>query len=206
MVSSKTEANLDLAITGTPPIASGERRLLAKYLHNGILQDLTAAALHLQAAARNSSTSQAKVIEGVLASLQAGQRGVRLLVNALECEPTGPSTVILSAELERALPEFFRGNRSSVSPADARVTTAQANVLIELLTELRAMAGDGPERSPPGIEVAVGSIVHCDVAATLTTDIDLSAFQRRIRELGGTSELRSDRNGVSGSMSFPRDC
>jgi hypothetical protein len=213
LVADETDTSAGLGIGKASLREREELLLLARFLHNGILQELTAAGLQLHAIARKVPEAEARTINDLLNSLRSNQRSLRQLVDALETELFESPTVLLRAELARAAAALSRDDAmewtSTVRPEGARITKAQAAYLMALLGEFATLLGHRRGALQFRVEIIVGSIVRCELAAdagaAIAEPADFAALQRRVGELGGMVEMTSDREGCSISASFPRD-
>lgn len=204
LVAHKTDTNLDLE-TAEASLPEREARLFARFLHNGILQDLAAAGLHLHAIARSVPETEAGAINDVLDVLRSGQRGVRQLVEALEVDGFDSPTVTLADALSRGDATKWV---SAVRPEGARVTGKQAGYLIELLNGFADLFGRQSGAGQFRVEIVVGPIVCCELVAGAGAAPEpsrIATLQQRVREFGGTVEMTSDNEGRSITVSFPRE-
>jgi signal transduction histidine kinase len=203
--------------------ASRERIKLARDLHDGILQSLTAAGLQLKSIASQAQGKVERDVENVRKLLQAEQQRIRGFVNG---RPLSGSQELfeLSAEMERELDAIRRqwgcDVALSIDPKGATVPRELANHLEFILAEASANAVQHGHASR--IDVAIESIsdrIRLRIADNghglvgtardyshdelLDLNIGPQSLRNRISALNGSLSLFSSPQGVELRIELP---
>ncbi len=205
--------------------AERERARLARDLHDGVLQGLTAAGLQLKTIASRSDQNLHQSIENVRKLLMGEQQRVRAFVDRRE--PSIPQqSSNLHIEMHRGIEEIERqwGCKVllSVTPSDATVSPELTRQLGLILAEAAANAVQhgnasrvhiGIELTTDGVMLRVadngqglkgktGSYNQTELAAL---GIGPRSIRKRITELRGTLHLSSSSQGVELCITLPCD-
>jgi signal transduction histidine kinase len=205
--------------------AASERVRLARDMHDGVLQMLSAASLKLRALADEQRGEQAARILEVRAILADQQRRVRAFVDeALLQRPTNPEDFVLKNEFGRRMADVGRdwGCETSVevTPPGAAVTRALGVQVSSILMEAAANAArhGGAKRVTARLELTSATLqvqITNDghPLSNLNGKFDESMLQAqgagprsiraRVAEAGGLFTLSSNENGVSFLIELP---
>ena len=204
-------------------IAARERARLTRDLHDGILQSLTAANLHLKLSSDNADESTRGRLAIVKELLTSEQRRIRQFVQ--ESYPAkSADQIILHDELTRLLREAGRHWDCAISltvePKEARIPATLCTHLSFLLAEAvaNAVRHGGATKIEVSIEVKEQQVAlkirddgrgFADHPLSVTkTGSALvqsapASINGRVRELGGLLDVFSSLNGVELDIRVP---
>jgi signal transduction histidine kinase len=201
-----------------------ERVRLARDLHDGILQSLTAAGLQLKLSADrvdDEARSRIDMAKGLLAS---EQRRIREYVQEMRPKPELPSDVTLSDDLASLLADTARSWNCelsfSVEPEDIKVSRKIATHLSLMLPEAIANAVRHGKASQLGVSVrkAGGSLTivvsdngtgfggaasNDNEGKSRTIQIKPASLLERVGELGGSLDVSSSSAGAELRIRLP---
>lgn len=198
---------------------SRERERLARDMHDGILQDLTAVGLHLETIARHTPEPHLSTIRSLSALVMEQQARIRSFVNLMNPKMRRSRSVSLGAVLQRSIETLERQWQvrftSSVEPADAKVTESQEVHLRSLLGEATANAVRHGGATQLQIKAAVGDAIKVVVgdngqqkqpsATGIPGNAAPASLQQRIADLGGEYDFAVDSDGGKLSFTLPRE-
>jgi signal transduction histidine kinase len=197
---------------------SRERERLARDMHDGILQDLTAVGLHLETIARHTPEPHLSTLRSLSALVMEQQARIRSFVNLMNPKMRRSRSVSLRTVLQRSIETLERQWQvrftTSVEPADAKVTESQEVHLRSLLGEATANAVRHGGATELQIKAAVDDAIKVVVSDNgqqkqpSATGIPGSAapasLQQRIADLGGQYDFAVDSDGGRLSFVLPR--
>jgi signal transduction histidine kinase len=197
---------------------SRERERLARDMHDGILQDLTAVGLHLETIARKTPEPHLSTIRSLSALVMEQQARIRSFVNLMNPRMRRSRSVSLSAALERSVDTLERQWQvqltSSVEPADAEVTESQEVHLRSLLGEATANAVRHGGATVVKIRASVGDAIEVVVADNgrqkpphppgISAGPAPASLQQRIADLGGKYDFTVGDDGGRLVLVLPR--
>ncbi|WP_309089108.1 ATP-binding protein [Phenylobacterium sp.] len=201
----------------------GERAKLARDLHDGLLQTLTASTLHLKLAASDASAETAARLGMVRAGLAEEQRQIRHFVEENRPRLT-PSEVRLSVELRPRLDQLARewgcGIAYEEEPADLVLGAGLCRHIRHLVTEAIANAARHGGASHVSVRVA-GEEGRLELtiadngrgfpdltgefgaASLLAQDAGPRSLLSRVAELGGELTLKTGGGGATVRIQLP---
>ena len=212
-----------LSIQLEEDVATRERIRLARDLHDGVLQSLTAAGLQLKSIASHSAHKVRLEIEGVRKLLLNEQKSIRAFVDERQSSLPSNYLILLDAlksEIGEIKRQWHCSIALSVAPQDAIVSTELIRQLEYLISEATANAvrhGKAShitimiEHTPSHVKIVItdngtgmmgktGAYSQTELAAL---GIGPQSISKRIAELGGTLVLSSSPKGVELCIEIP---
>jgi signal transduction histidine kinase len=203
--------------------AATERIRVARDLHDGILQSLTAAGLQLKAVASGLAAGSKSVIDDVRRLLLDEQQRIRLFVEERQ-KPIGPSKLALLSKMQELIDKNERHwgchIALSVTPEDSEIQSGLARQLDFMLAE--AIANSVRHGQASHIDVTVktssdrtllqikdnghglaGATGVYNLTELAARKIGPVSLRNRIAELGGSLTLSSSPQGVELHADLP---
>lgn len=209
------EQNL-LAMDVAEAAIAQERIRLAHNLHDSVLQDLTAASLMLKAATHQMEDgANSAALQEIGWLLTSQQRRIRQFIELSQDTAIG-STQALSAQLGALITTLERqwGCRiaTRITPADLHLKAATATEIFQLVCEATANAvrhgnarhidiGISETQNQLHIQITDDGTGIADNGDTV--QLQPRSIAKRIRDLKGTFDMNSTRQGVSLSLTLP---
>jgi signal transduction histidine kinase len=226
IVASRVGSELDqhaLRLELADTIAATERVRLARDLHDGILQSLVAASVHLKSVAVHSSDATRAVIEDVLQLLLDDQRRIRHFITGRQQSSEQP-TLVLATKMQQLIDQNKRrwgcDILLSVTPDDATMSLGVCDQLDFILAETIANAARhgqasridvtvskssdrvllGVKDNGRGLETASGTYDDAELDAR---NIGPVSVRTRVAELNGSLVLSTSPEGVDLRIDLP---
>lgn len=197
---------------------SRERERLARDMHDGILQDLTAVGLHLEAISRTTPEPQLSTIKGLASLVMEQQARIRSFIDLMNPRMRRSRPVPLSSALQSLMEMLERQWHvrltSTVDPVDAELTQSQEMHLRSLLGEATANAVRHGGATELRIDAKVGDSIEVRVvdnghpSASPVVGVPGGALpaslQQRVADLGGSYHFELGEEGSQMFFALPR--
>jgi signal transduction histidine kinase len=203
--------------------AERERARLIRDLHDGLLQNMTAAGLQIKLIADGANSKTRTRLDDVRQLLAGDQRRIREVMRKIRTPTERENDVALNTYLQNVLAEIARRwsckTSLSVDPPEARAPTALCVHLSLMLGEAIANAvrhGQAStvrisiQKSPQDIAVYICDDGHGFDGCTSPKDKNLAptsvgplSLRDRIHELGGLLDVKSSPGGVELRIELP---
>jgi signal transduction histidine kinase len=196
---------------------SRERQRLSRDMHDGILQDLTAVSLHLEAISRSVPEERRGAIGDLSNLIRAQQARIRSFVSEMNPGMRRAKLVELLPRLERTALSLSRqwniDVKSVVLPPDARIAETDEVHLHSLVGEATANSVRHGAATSVRLNVTVGDAITLEVVDNgrapkpVTGDLSVLpspiSLKERVADLGGTYSATLSEAGVSIRVSLP---
>lgn len=221
IIASRVAIELDrqsLQLQAEHAAAMRERIVLARDLHDGVLQSLTAVGLQLKATSEQLNDENRARLEKVKTLLAHEQRRIREFVEAMRPHTSLSGETILSQNLRQTLKQVARtwdcALSFSIQPEDAAVSASLARQVSLMLSEAIANAVRhgkasnvkiGVSQSDHTLDIAVRDDGHGFGNPTLeiSPQNGPASLGGRIAALGGSLEVLNSSTGVKLRIQLP---
>ncbi|HEY9011327.1 MAG TPA: histidine kinase [Devosia sp.] len=196
---------------------SRERQRLSRDMHDGVLQDLAAVGLHLEAISRLLPEDRRETIRKLGDMVRDQQARIRSFVAEMNPGMRRSKLVALLPRLERTAQSLSQqwnvAVTSRVTPPDAEIAETDEVHLHSLIGEATANSVRHGAATSVRVEVAIGDSISLEIAdngrpqksgvvATQALPTPLS-LKQRVSDLGGTYSATMSDAGVSIRVTLP---